>query len=129
MQIPFNTRLEDVLDWLPGGYLASSEEVVMPVHLVLHRFVPLLDFLSLLSPTTYPSIHSATGRTLPHCYLEMVSVTMAQHLIDTMDRSQLGDRTVRVKWERPGELMRDVRLPYFFLSPPLDSRCSSSESR
>lgn len=39
MQIPFNTRLEDVLDWLPAGYLASPDEVVMPVHLVLHRFV------------------------------------------------------------------------------------------
>lgn len=60
-------------------------------------------------PLTLPFSHSATGRTLPHCYLETVSISRAQHLIDTMDRSQLGDRTVRVKWERPGELMRDVR--------------------
>lgn len=52
---------------------------------------------------------SATGRTLPHCYLEVVDIPRATDLIARMDRTHLGDRTVRVKWERPGELMRDVR--------------------
>lgn len=51
----------------------------------------------------------ATGRTLPHCYLEMASLQIANDVILAMDRKQLGDRTVRIKWERRGELMRDVR--------------------
>jgi hypothetical protein len=59
---------------------------------------------------------SATGRTLPHCYLEMASLQVANEVIIAMDRKQLGDRTVRIKWERRGELMRDVgRLPSFSL--------------
>ncbi|GAA5935227.1 hypothetical protein JCM10213_000682 [Rhodosporidiobolus nylandii] len=100
--IPFSTTMQDVLNWIPEGYLAPKEEVVMPIHLVLHR---------------------ATGRTLPHCYLETVSHAAAQDLIRTMDRSQLGDRTVRVKWERAGELMRDFfSQEVFFQQPPDTNR-------
>lgn len=51
---------------------------------------------------------SVTGRTLPHCYVEINSMQVANDLIMSMDRKQLGDRTVRIKWERRGELMRDV---------------------
>ncbi|GAA5968478.1 hypothetical protein JCM11641_007649 [Rhodosporidiobolus odoratus] len=98
--IPFSTTMQDVLDWLPVGYLPSKEEVVMPIHLVLHR---------------------STGRTLPHCYLETRSIAAANQLINLMDRSQLGDRTVRVKWERPGELMRDFFSQEVFFQQPIES--------
>ncbi|GAA6040858.1 hypothetical protein JCM8097_007751 [Rhodosporidiobolus ruineniae] len=107
--IPFDTALRDVLDWLPHGYLASKEDVVMPVHIVLHR---------------------ATGRTLPHCYLEVVSPDAAYELISRMDRSQLGNRTVRVKMERPGEMMRDFfDQDCFFQQPSTISYASTSRSR
>ncbi|GAA5886281.1 hypothetical protein JCM6882_001590 [Rhodosporidiobolus microsporus] len=95
--IPFSTTMQDVLSWLPPGYLAAKEDVPMPIHLVLHR---------------------ATGRTLPHCYLEVASVDLASRLIQTMDRSTLGDRTVRVKWERPGEMMRDFFSQEVFFQTP-----------
>lgn len=54
---------------------------------------------------------SGTGRTLPHCYVEIKSLQVANDVIIAMDRKLLGDRTVRLKWERRGELMRDVSLP------------------
>ncbi|GAA5831969.1 hypothetical protein JCM11251_002768 [Rhodosporidiobolus azoricus] len=95
--IPFNTTMHDVLDWLPPGYLAAEQYVPMPIHLVLHR---------------------ATGRTLPHCYLELASVEQATALIAMMDRTSLGDRTVRVKWERPGEMMRDFFSQEVFFQGP-----------
>jgi len=56
--------------------------------------------------------HRATGRTLPHCYIEVKDEPSAVLLLDEHDRSSLGDRTVRVKMERIGELMRDVRSPF-----------------
>ncbi|GAA5868346.1 hypothetical protein JCM8547_002160 [Rhodosporidiobolus lusitaniae] len=96
--IPFSTRMEDILDWLPEGYLAPADEVVMPIHLVLHR---------------------ATGRTLPHLYLLVINVQAGAQLIATMDRSILGDRTVRVKWEREGEMMRDFFHQEVFFQQPL----------
>ncbi|BGP51069.1 hypothetical protein JCM10450v2_006995 [Rhodotorula kratochvilovae] len=85
--IPFHTTVQDVEKWLPAGYLPHESECIQPIHIVLHR---------------------ATGRTLPHCYLETADVALATELITRLDRSQLGDRTVRVKWERAGELMRDL---------------------
>ncbi|GAA5911252.1 hypothetical protein JCM8208_004308 [Rhodotorula glutinis] len=85
--IPFHTRVVDIEQWLPEGCLPSEEHCLQPIHIILHR---------------------ATGRTLPHCYLEVVDIPRATDLIARMDRSHLGDRTVRVKWERPGELMRDL---------------------
>ncbi|GAA6049943.1 hypothetical protein JCM3770_007061 [Rhodotorula araucariae] len=85
--IPFHTTVQDVENWLPDGFLPHESECIQPIHIVLHR---------------------ATGRTLPHCYLETVDNALATELIRRMDRSQLGDRTVRVKWERPGELLRDL---------------------
>lgn len=50
-----------------------------------------------------------TGRTLPHCYVEVKDRKSALLLLTDHDRRQLGDRTVRVKMERVGEFMRDVR--------------------
>lgn len=77
----------------------------MPIHLILHRCVA-LTFPS--SHSAYDAVHSATGRTLPHCYIETASIDTARRFIELKDKSILGDRTVRVKWERPGELLRDV---------------------
>jgi len=57
-------------------------------------------------------LHRATGRTLPHCYIEVKDEPSAVLLLEEHDRSSLGDRTVRVKMERIGELMRDVRSPF-----------------
>lgn len=53
---------------------------------------------------------SVTGRTLPHCYVEIRSIQVANDILNAMDRKQLGDRTVRVRWERRGELLRDVSV-------------------
>ncbi|BGP27098.1 hypothetical protein Rt10032_c12g4875 [Rhodotorula toruloides] len=85
--IPFHTKKSEIEDWLPKDTLPPKDEVEMPIHLILHR---------------------ATGRTLPHCYIETASIDEARTLIETKDKSLLGDRTVRVKWERPGELLRDL---------------------
>ncbi|GAA5836926.1 hypothetical protein JCM9279_007703 [Rhodotorula babjevae] len=85
--IPFHTRVVDIEQWLPQGCLPTEDLCLQPIHIILHR---------------------ATGRTLPHCYLEVVDIQRATDLIARMDRTHLGDRTVRVKWERPGELMRDL---------------------
>lgn len=51
-----------------------------------------------------------TGRTLPHCFIEINSKERALQIIQNQDRSQIGDRTIRVKWERKDEMMRDVSL-------------------
>lgn len=85
--IPFTTTVADLEHWLPPSCLPSADNVISSIHIILHR---------------------ATGRTLPHCYLEMESAAMAQRVLALMDRAQLGDRTIRIKWERPGELMRDL---------------------
>lgn len=85
--IPFNTTIAHLESWLPRGVLAPASQVVLPIHLILHR---------------------ASGRTLPHCYIECHSQERATELILGRDRSRLGDRTVRVKWERAGELLRDL---------------------
>ncbi|GAA5950200.1 hypothetical protein JCM21900_003505 [Sporobolomyces salmonicolor] len=94
--IPFYTTTSDILEWLPAGLLPSEEELIQPIHLILHR---------------------RTGRTLPHCYLEIASLNLASFLVEHMDRSRLGDRTVRVKWERPGELMRDLFAQDAYFQP------------
>ncbi|GAA5874288.1 hypothetical protein JCM1840_000623 [Sporobolomyces johnsonii] len=94
--IPFYTTTSDILEWLPDGYLPSEEELVQPIHLILHR---------------------RTGRTLPHCYLEVASLDLASYLVKHMDKTTLGDRTVRVKWERPGELMRDLFAQEVYFQP------------
>ncbi|GAA5869356.1 hypothetical protein JCM3774_004213 [Rhodotorula dairenensis] len=85
--IPFNTTVAQLEAWLPRGVLAPVSQVVLPIHLILHR---------------------ASGRTLPHCYVECVSQARANELIATLDRAKLGERTIRVKWERAGELLRDL---------------------
>ncbi|KAK4329886.1 hypothetical protein RTBOTA2_005842 [Rhodotorula toruloides] len=85
--IPFHTKKSEIESWLPKDALPPKDEVEMPIHLILHR---------------------ATGRTLPHCYIETASIDTARTLIESKDKSILGDRTVRVKWERPGELLRDL---------------------
>lgn len=53
-------------------------------------------------------LHRASGRTLPHCYIETFSLDAAYRVIVERDRTLFGGRTVRVKWERQGELMRDL---------------------
>lgn len=80
----------DIEQWLPPLSLPNVGNVIQPVHIILHR---------------------TTGRTLPHCYLEMVSIEAATNVIALKDRTALGDRTVRAKWERNGELLRDVSRP------------------
>ncbi|ORY66644.1 hypothetical protein BCR35DRAFT_334572 [Leucosporidium creatinivorum] len=97
--IPFSTTVSDMETWLPKGCLPHEKNVISSIHLILHR---------------------ATGRTLPHCYLEMASLQIANDVILAMDRKQLGDRTVRIKWERRGELMRDLfsQEGYFALPAP-----------
>ncbi|BGO94934.1 hypothetical protein NBRC10512_000613 [Rhodotorula toruloides] len=85
--IPFHTKKSEIEAWLPKDALPPKDEVEMPIHLILHR---------------------ATGRTLPHCYIETASIDTARRFIELKDKSILGDRTVRVKWERPGELLRDL---------------------
>lgn len=52
----------------------------------------------------------AEGRTLPHCYVEIKDRETAMLVLTRCDRTSLGHRTVRVRMERVGELMRDVSL-------------------
>ncbi|KAM0786955.1 hypothetical protein ACM66B_002374 [Microbotryomycetes sp. NB124-2] len=85
--IPFDTTQQDLLDWLPPHVFPEIEHVKHPIHIILHR---------------------KSGRTLPHCYVEIKSLQLANEIINNLDRKQLGDRRVRVKWERRGELMRDL---------------------
>ncbi|KAK4700388.1 hypothetical protein P7C70_g5854, partial [Phenoliferia sp. Uapishka_3] len=85
--IPFNTTVLDLEKWLPPCCLPHKDNLINAIHIILHR---------------------VNGRTLPHCYLETNSSEMALEVITKKDRAQLGDRTVRMKWERRGELMRDA---------------------
>ncbi|GAA5900083.1 uncharacterized protein JCM6883_006086 [Sporobolomyces salmoneus] len=85
--IPFSTTYRDVEDWLPENVLPRFENCPQPIHLILHR---------------------ASGRTLPHCYIELKDHDSALLLLIEYDRSVLGNRNVRVKMERVGELMRDL---------------------
>ncbi|KAK4052845.1 hypothetical protein OIV83_002133 [Microbotryomycetes sp. JL201] len=95
--IPFDTTERGLLDWLPDDVFPDSEHVKHPIHIILHR---------------------KSGRTLPHCYIEVKSLPLANELINVLDRKKLGDRTVRVKWERRGELMRDLFSQEGYFSKP-----------
>ncbi|GAA5942147.1 uncharacterized protein JCM15063_002016 [Sporobolomyces koalae] len=85
--IPFGTTYGMIQDWLPSDVLPSFDDCPQPIHIILHRL---------------------TGRTLPHCYVEVKDRESALLLLTDYDRRQLGDRTVRVKMERVGEFMRDI---------------------
>ncbi|GAA5992182.1 hypothetical protein JCM10908_001808 [Rhodotorula pacifica] len=98
--IPFNTTVALLEGWLPRGVLAPASQVVLPIHLILHRL---------------------SGRTLPHCYIECVSQERAHELIQRLDRSSLGERTIRVKWERAGELLRDLFDQSVYFAQPSPS--------
>ncbi|KAI5480997.1 hypothetical protein MNV49_006183 [Pseudohyphozyma bogoriensis] len=84
--IPFTTTVQDVEEWLPIESLPAPEILPHAIHLILHR---------------------VTGRTLPHCYIEMLSEEKAADLIRTRDGGAFGDRKVRLKWERRNEMRRD----------------------
>ncbi|KAL8283915.1 hypothetical protein RQP46_005347 [Phenoliferia psychrophenolica] len=94
--IPFGTTVKDLEEWLPKSCYPPSTSVCHPIHLILHREV---------------------GRTLPHCYVEISDAETALEILTTKDRTLLGDRTVRIKFERRGELMRDLftQEEYFFV--------------
>ncbi|KAK4057362.1 hypothetical protein OIO90_001430 [Microbotryomycetes sp. JL221] len=98
--IPFNTTVDELERWLPEDVFPNQEQVSHPVHLILHR---------------------RTGRTLPHCYLEIKNLGVASEIITQKDRKMLGDRTVRVKWERRGELMRDLFSQEGYFARPAPS--------
>ncbi|GAA6016095.1 hypothetical protein JCM11491_000666 [Sporobolomyces phaffii] len=85
--IPFSTTYQEIETWLPPQVLPLSQDCPQPIHILLHR---------------------VTGRTLPHCYVEIKDRESALLLMNSYDRSLLGIRTVRVKMARVGELMRDV---------------------
>lgn len=87
-QIPFATSVGDIERWLETfDPLPPFDSVPSPIHLICHR---------------------STGRTLPHCYVETKSLQAAKSVKVALDRGTLGDRTIRIKWERPGELLRDL---------------------
>ncbi|GAA5840413.1 hypothetical protein JCM3766R1_000282 [Sporobolomyces carnicolor] len=96
--IPFRTTYAEVAAWLPPDVLPSFTDCPQPIHLILHR---------------------AEGRTLPHCYVEIKDREAAMLVLTRCDRTSLGHRTVRVRMERVGELMRDLfdQSAYF---PPAD---------
>lgn len=50
----------------------------------------------------------------------MRSLQVANDVLNALDRTQLGDRTVRVRWERRGELLRDVSLTAHWPLPFLE---------
>ncbi|SGY41748.1 BQ5605_C003g02547 [Microbotryum silenes-dioicae] len=105
--LPFATTVRDVENWLPEGTLAPKDnpKLLLAVHLILHR---------------------DTGRTLPHAYVEMKSIQIANEVMTQMDRKLLGDRTVRVKWERRGELMRDLFSQEGYFVTPAPSPAASA---
>ncbi|GAA5983234.1 hypothetical protein JCM5350_005850 [Sporobolomyces pararoseus] len=85
--VPFSVRYRDIENWLPLNVLPRFEECPQPIHIILHR---------------------ASGRTLPHCYIELKDYESALKVIKELDRTVLVTRTVRIKAERVGELMRDL---------------------
>ncbi|SCV66888.1 BQ2448_5534 [Microbotryum intermedium] len=105
--LPFATTVRDVENWLPELTIAPKDDpkLLLAVHLILHR---------------------ETGRTLPHAYVEMKSIQLANEVMTQMDRKLLGDRTVRVKWERRGELMRDLFSQEGYFVTPASSPAASA---
>ncbi|GAA5881763.1 hypothetical protein JCM16303_006443 [Sporobolomyces ruberrimus] len=87
--IPFDVTYREILEWIPRApdLLPPFEECPQPLHLILHRM---------------------TGRTLPHCYIEVKDRAAATELISSHDCAMLGSRIVRVKMERSGEFLRDL---------------------
>ncbi|GAA6064430.1 hypothetical protein JCM10212_005309 [Sporobolomyces blumeae] len=85
--IPFLISYREIEEWVPKDALPPFEEVPQPIHIILHRM---------------------SARTLPHCYVEVKSGDAVIALLKTLDRTELGGRTVRIKLERPGEFMRDL---------------------
>ncbi|KAM0746080.1 hypothetical protein T439DRAFT_143643 [Meredithblackwellia eburnea MCA 4105] len=80
---------------------------------------------------------SFTARTLPHCYVQVLSIEKGNEMIQRCNDPERLDlegknfqgRKVRVVWERPGEMMRDLYEQdlYFRVPPPLGQSLSAAE--
>ncbi|GAA5962895.1 hypothetical protein JCM3765_005909 [Sporobolomyces pararoseus] len=85
--VPFSVLYREIQNWLPLNVLPKFQDCPQPIHIILHR---------------------ASGRTLPHCYIELKDQESALKVMQERDRTVLVTRTVRVRAERVGELMRDL---------------------